>query len=284
MRRELTALLGSQPIRWRSVEFGVFIVDVLVFVAFIVLALRANRFWPIWVSALLGLGVLGHLARWAGPDVIPWAYAVVLTIWSYPILAIIALGTFNHQRRLKRFGSDASWSSSSVRSPTPPACADALIAEFGSVAGMLAAGTGAQARVLGANHPAIAHFSMIREVMLHVLRAEAAKAPILGSSQALIDYLFADLAHLPTERLRVLFLNAKNRLLRDELISEGSVSETPIYPREIMRRGLELGATALILAHNHPVRRPGRRAKATSRPHAASSRRGARSTSESMTM
>lgn len=93
---------------------------------------------------------------------------------------------------------------------------------------------------------------MIRDVMLHVLRAEAAKAPILNSSQALIDYLSADLAHLPTERLRVLFLNAKNMLLRDEAMSEGSVSEAPIYPREIMRRALELGATALILAHNHP--------------------------------
>ena len=93
---------------------------------------------------------------------------------------------------------------------------------------------------------------MIRDVMLHVLRAEAAKAPILDNSQVLIDYLFADLAHLPVERLRVLFLNAKNRLLRDEVMSEGSVKETPIYPREIIRRALELGATALILAHNHP--------------------------------
>ena len=54
---------------------------------------------------------------------------------------------------------------------------------------------------------------MIRDVMLHVLRAEATKAPILAYSQALIDYLFADMAHLPAERLRVLFLNAKNRLL-----------------------------------------------------------------------
>jgi DNA repair protein RadC len=68
----------------------------------------------------------------------------------------------------------------------------------------------------------------------------------------LIDYLSADMAHLPAERLRVLFLNAKNHLLRDEMVSEGSVNETPIYPREIMRRALEVGATALILAHNHP--------------------------------
>lgn len=114
-------VLSAPAIRWRSIELGVFLVDILVFAAFVLLALRANRFWPIWVSALLGLGVLGHLARWAGPDVIPWAYQVVLTIWSYPILALIALGTFNHQRRLKRDGSDPSWSSSFGRSPpTPP--------------------------------------------------------------------------------------------------------------------------------------------------------------------
>jgi DNA repair protein RadC len=108
------------------------------------------------------------------------------------------------------------------------------------------------ARVLGDGNPAIRHILMVREVMLHVLREEALKAPILGNPQALVDYLFVDMAHLPAERLRVLFLNAKNRLLRDEMISEGSVNETPIYPREIMRRALEVGATALILAHNHP--------------------------------
>lgn len=130
--------------------------------------------------------------------------------------------------------------------------ADALISEFDSVAGTLAAGPVAQARILGTGHPAIAHFRMIREVMLLVLRAEAAKAPILGTSQALVDYLTADMAHLPAERLRVLFLNAKNRLLRDEFVGEGSVNEAPVYPREIIRRALEVGATALILAHNHP--------------------------------
>lgn len=93
---------------------------------------------------------------------------------------------------------------------------------------------------------------MVRGIMLHVLREEAASEPILTDSQALIDYLFADMAHLPAERLRVLFLNSRNRLLRDEMMGEGSVNEAPIYPREIMRRALEVGATALILAHNHP--------------------------------
>jgi DNA repair protein RadC len=130
--------------------------------------------------------------------------------------------------------------------------ADDLVDEFGSLAGVLSATPASIERLIGAGHPAISHLYMVRGVMLHVLRAEALSAPILTNSQALIDYLFADMAHLPAERLRVLYLNSKNRLLRDEVMSEGSVNETQIYPREIVRRALELGATALILAHNHP--------------------------------
>jgi DNA repair protein RadC len=108
------------------------------------------------------------------------------------------------------------------------------------------------ARVLGAGNPAIRHLGMVREVMLHVLREEALSQPIITNAEALIDYLFADMAHLPAERLRVLFLNSRNQLLCDETMAEGSINETPIYPREIMRRALEVGATALILTHNHP--------------------------------
>lgn len=103
-------VLQISPIEFQGVEVGVFVVDVVAFFAFVFLALRANRFWPIWVSALLGLGVLGHVARWAGPEVIPWAYAAVLSIWSYPMMAIIAVGTFNHRRRQTR----------SASAPTPP--------------------------------------------------------------------------------------------------------------------------------------------------------------------
>jgi hypothetical protein len=87
--------------RWQQVEAGIFVVDVVTFLFFVLLALRSNRFWPIWASAFLGLGVLGHVARWAagGAEVFWYAYAVSLTIWSYPIMAVIALGTWNHQRR-----------------------------------------------------------------------------------------------------------------------------------------------------------------------------------------
>ncbi|HYD11323.1 MAG TPA: hypothetical protein VEC11_00595 [Allosphingosinicella sp.] len=115
-------ILTAHDQRWLNVETGVFIVDVVTFLAFVPIALRADRFWPLWVSAFLGLGVLGHLARLVGPDTFWWAYAVVLTIWSYPIVLLIALGTFLHRRRLARHGADRSWVSSSGRSdPGPPA-------------------------------------------------------------------------------------------------------------------------------------------------------------------
>jgi DNA repair protein RadC len=116
---------------------------------------------------------------------------------------------------------------------------------------VLAASPDALARTVD-DDAAVRQLCTVRAAMLQALRTEALTGPVLSDSETLIDYLFADMAHLPTERLRVLFLNAKNRLLRDEVMGEGSISETSIYPREIMRRALEIGATALILAHNHP--------------------------------
>jgi DNA repair protein RadC len=88
--------------------------------------------------------------------------------------------------------------------------------------------------------------------MLHALRREALRGPVLGDSDAVTAYLFAAMAHEPVEQLRVLYLNTRNRLLLDETVIEGSINIAPIYPREIVRRSLEVGATALILAHNHP--------------------------------
>lgn len=105
--------------RWGAVHIGEFTVDVVTFVIFVFIALRANRFWPLWVSAFLGLGVLGHLGRLVGPD-FWWAYAVVLTIWSYPITLLFALGAFLHRRRLNLYGVDSSWVSSSVPSGRGP--------------------------------------------------------------------------------------------------------------------------------------------------------------------
>jgi len=92
----------------------------------------------------------------------------------------------------------------------------------------------------------------IRVAMLHSLRTQLGQTPILSTSEALTNYLFASMAYNAVEHLRVLFLNSTNRLLRDELMAKGTVNQAPLYPREILKRALELGATALIVVHNHP--------------------------------
>ncbi len=117
---------------------------------------------------------------------------------------------------------------------------------------MLSAPSAARKRVIGNEPGVLAWLDTLRSAMLHALRGEAMKGPVLGDSGAVLDYLFAAMAHEPVEQFRVLYLNSKNRLLLDETVVEGSVNVAPIYPREIVRRSLEVGATALILAHNHP--------------------------------
>ena len=116
---------------------------------------------------------------------------------------------------------------------------------------VLAAGAAAQVRALDGNRAAAELLGTVRALMLRGLETEAFSGPLLSTSQQLIDYLRADMAFASVERFRVLFLNAQNRLI-GETVTEGSVNEAPIYPREILRRALDVGATALILVHNHP--------------------------------
>jgi DNA repair protein RadC len=95
-------------------------------------------------------------------------------------------------------------------------------------------------------------FGVVQELMERVLREEIQARPVIGSWTALIDYLKVALAHEPIEQFRLLFLDRKNVLIRDEIQQRGTVDHTPLYPREIVRRALELQASALILVHNHP--------------------------------
>jgi DNA repair protein RadC len=76
--------------------------------------------------------------------------------------------------------------------------------------------------------------------------------PVLGSWQALLDYLTIDMAHLTVERVRVLYLDTRNRLVLDDHVGDGSIDEAAIHPREVIRKALDIGASALILVHNHP--------------------------------
>ena len=88
--------------------------------------------------------------------------------------------------------------------------------------------------------------------MREALREEVLEAPVFPDMRALLDYMRAEIAHEPAEQLRVLFLDSTNRLIRDEPMALGSINETAVYPREIVRRALEINATALLLVHNHP--------------------------------
>lgn len=127
-----------------------------------------------------------------------------------------------------------------------------LIKQFGGYGALLAADAEAIARVSGISEGAVAALKIAQASALRLLKSQLAERPLLGSWQALLDYLHADMAHNPVERVRVLYLNSKNMLIRDEAMSEGSVDEAAVYVREIMRRALDCHATALIIVHNHP--------------------------------
>lgn len=126
-----------------------------------------------------------------------------------------------------------------------------LLNEFGGIGGLFSADAEAIARA-GIGESAVAALKIVQAASLRLLRAEVEMRPVINCWQALLDYLHVDLAHIGVERVRVLFLNARNMLIRDELMSEGSTSEAAIYAREVIRRGLDLGASSLILVHNHP--------------------------------
>lgn len=127
-----------------------------------------------------------------------------------------------------------------------------LIARFGNLAGVLNAATSELTGVDGVSENTAVALQTIRTAGLRLLRQEIVQRPILSSWQRLLDYLHAAMAHETREHFRLLFLNKKNELIADEVQQSGTVDHTPAYPREIMRRALEVGATALILVHNHP--------------------------------
>lgn len=130
--------------------------------------------------------------------------------------------------------------------------AKSLLAEFGGIGGLLTADPEALRRVDGMGDTAIAALKIAHAAALRLLRAEVAEKPVLANWQALLDYLRADMAHHPIERVRVLHLNTRNMLIRDEKISEGSIDEAAVHVREVIRRAIDLSSAALILVHNHP--------------------------------
>jgi DNA repair protein RadC len=130
--------------------------------------------------------------------------------------------------------------------------AKALLREFGGVAGVFTADAETLMRIPGMGENTTAAIKSVQAAALRLLSAEAAARPVLSNWQAVLDYLRADMAHHAIERVRVLHMNSRNMLIRDELMSEGSVDEAALYVREVIRRAMDLGSTGIILVHNHP--------------------------------
>lgn len=130
--------------------------------------------------------------------------------------------------------------------------AKALIAQFGSFANVLAARPEDLQTAKGLGDAGIAAIKIAEAGARHLSRERAMELPVIASWEQLIEYCRVRIGHLKTEELHLLFLDRKNRLIADECHQRGTVDHTPVYPREVIKRALELHASAIILVHNHP--------------------------------
>jgi DNA repair protein RadC len=130
--------------------------------------------------------------------------------------------------------------------------AKALLKEFGGIGGLMAADAAALQRVDGMGETAAAAVRIAQATAIRMIRTQVAARPVLANWQALLDYLRADMAHDGVERFRVLHLNTRNMLVRDEVMHRGTVDQAAVYVREVIRRAIDLGSAAIILVHNHP--------------------------------
>jgi len=127
-----------------------------------------------------------------------------------------------------------------------------LITEFGSFANVLAAPVSDLARTVGVGQAGIAAIKAAQAAGIRLARTEASARPVLNNYQRVIDFCRAAMAREAVEEFRVLYLDKQNRMIADEIVQRGTVDHTPVYPREVAHRALNHGATAIILAHNHP--------------------------------
>lgn len=130
--------------------------------------------------------------------------------------------------------------------------AKALITRFGSFAETVAARPERLREVDGLSEAAIVEIKLVEAAAKRLARGALQKRPVLSSFMEVLDYCRTAMAFAEREEFRILFLDKRNALIADEVQGIGTIDHTPVYPREIVRRALELGSSALILAHNHP--------------------------------
>jgi DNA repair protein RadC len=136
--------------------------------------------------------------------------------------------------------------------------AKSLLEKFGSFAEVIAAPEARLAEVKGLGHASATELKIVHAAASRLLRGAVKKRPVLSSWSTVLDYCRTAQAFADREQFRVLFLDKRNALIADELQQVGTVDHTPVYPREVVKRALELSATAIILVHNIPTRKPTR--------------------------
>lgn len=127
-----------------------------------------------------------------------------------------------------------------------------LLKRFGSFAEVIAAPRARLLEVKGVGEAVVAQLKIVEAAAMRLSKTGLLNRPALSSWSALIDYCTAAMSRNAHEEFRVLFMDRKNMLIADEVQGKGTIDHTPVYPREILKRALELGAAAIILAHNHP--------------------------------
>lgn len=127
-----------------------------------------------------------------------------------------------------------------------------LIARFGSFAEVLGAPVTRLTEVKGIGDSVAVDLKIVEASLRRMAKGAIAKRPVLSSWSAVIDYCRMAMAFAEREQFRILFLDKKNAVIADEVQQTGTVDHTPVYPREVVRRALELSASAVILVHNHP--------------------------------
>ena len=127
-----------------------------------------------------------------------------------------------------------------------------MLTRFGTFSNAIAAPLADLLHIDGLGEAGAAAIKVVQAASIRLIRASVKEKPVMENWDRLIEYLTAALAHEVVEQVRVLFLDTKNRLIADEMLSQGTIDRAPVYPREVVKRALELHASSLILVHNHP--------------------------------
>jgi DNA repair protein RadC len=127
-----------------------------------------------------------------------------------------------------------------------------LIAKYGSLGQVLSADVNSLKQMKGVGEAVISAIKVALVCSLRLIKEEVKEKPLISSWKALIDYCVAQMKYKKIEEFHIFFFNTKNMLIADEVQNEGTINHTPVYPREIVKRALEIGAASIVLVHNHP--------------------------------